>query len=132
MVVKFKNSNAGSLVNAFLLIIGICFSGYAQIEFKNNFKPISPINKFLPIDDSPHLSDEDLDMINSYVPENIPENKFIVPKNEIIDPEKAAARNQDLGVVKTDSGTAKVRYRDAAYVDGDRIRVFLNYVIIED
>ncbi len=34
-------------------------------------------------------------------------------------------------MVKTSSGTAKVRYRDAAYVDGDKVRVYLNYVIVE-
>jgi hypothetical protein len=39
--------------------------------------------------------------------------------------------NQNLGNFSTSSLTAKVRYRDAAYVDGDKIRVYLNDKVIE-
>lgn len=41
-------------------------------------------------------------------------------------------KNQDLGDFKTGSLTAKVRYRDAAYVDGDEIRVYLNDKVIQN
>src|SRR3970282_867884 len=40
-------------------------------------------------------------------------------------------RNQNLGDFKTGSLTAKVRYRDAAFVDGDQIRVYLNDKVIQ-
>ena len=40
-------------------------------------------------------------------------------------------KNQNLGNFSTSSTTAKVRYRDAAYVDGDKIRVYLNDKVIE-
>ena len=40
-------------------------------------------------------------------------------------------KNQDLGDFKTSSVTAKVLYRDAAYVDGDAIRVYLNDKVIQ-
>ncbi len=40
-------------------------------------------------------------------------------------------RNQNLGDFKTKSEKAKVLYRDAEYVDGDIIRVYLNDKVIE-
>jgi hypothetical protein len=40
-------------------------------------------------------------------------------------------RNQFLGSFKTQSFTSTIRYRDAAYVDGDRIKVYLNDQVIE-
>lgn len=113
-----------------VLMFGIMSNAYSQTEFNGRFKAVPPKNKDLDID-RPTISKEDLAKINSYVPEKIPENNFVVPKNEEIDPEKSAKRNQNLGVFKTNSGIAKVRYRDAAYVDGDRIRVYLNYVIVQ-
>ena len=69
------------------------------------------------------------------------------PKNEIINPgdvykEKwnkkednsqgiVYRKNQNLGNFATGSVTAKVMYRDAAYVDGDQIRVYLNDKVIQ-
>jgi len=41
-------------------------------------------------------------------------------------------RNQSLGTYKTKSISAKVMYRDAQFVDGDLIRVYLNGKIIQD
>ena len=40
-------------------------------------------------------------------------------------------KNQNLGNFATGSVTAKVMYRDAAYVDGDQIRVYLNDKVIQ-
>jgi hypothetical protein len=105
-------------------------SGYAQTEIEKKFKSIPPINK-PPKPKKVIPPKVDLPKMEPYVPVALPKNNFVVPKNEVIDPEKASKRNQDLGVFKTNSFTARVRYRDAAYVDGDRIKVFLNYVIIE-
>ncbi|RTY85489.1 hypothetical protein EKM02_13730 [Flavobacterium sp. RSP49] len=77
-----------------------------------------------------------------------PANNFsMIPKNEFINPgdvyrdkwnkkeEKTEGlvyrKNQDLGNFTTGSVTAKVLYRDAAYVDGDQIRVYLNDKVIQ-
>ena len=77
-----------------------------------------------------------------------PANNFsMTPKNEFINPgdvykdkwnkkeENTDAyvyrKNQNLGNFSTGSVTAKVMYRDAAYVDGDQIRVYLNDKVIQ-
>ena len=77
-----------------------------------------------------------------------PEPSFsMTPKNEFINPgdvykdkwnkkeENSEGvvyrKNQNLGNFATGSVTAKVMYRDAAYVDGDKIRVYLNDRVIE-
>ncbi|MGO4906439.1 hypothetical protein [Flavobacterium sp. W20_MBD1_R3] len=77
-----------------------------------------------------------------------PANNFsMTPKNEFINPgdvykdkwnkkeERTEGlvyrKNQDLGNFSTGSVTAKVMYRDAAYVDGDQIRVYLNDKVIQ-
>ena len=74
-------------------------------------------------------------------------NFSMTPKNEFINPgdvykEKwnkkednsqgiVYRKNQNLGNFATGSVTAKVMYRDAAYVDGDQIRVYLNDKVIQ-
>lgn len=114
------------------LLFGMLSTAYSQEEFKT-FKA-SPIKKKevkeKPIKDV-KVSKADFEKIKSYKIEDIAENTYEIPKGEEKDPNKLAQRNQDLGVVKTAGGTAKVRYRDAAYVDGDKVRVYLNYVIIQ-
>ncbi|PWA07128.1 hypothetical protein DB891_14770 [Flavobacterium laiguense] len=73
----------------------------------------------------------------SMIPKN---NGFINPGDEIRDRLNQKTdrqegieyrRNQSLGTYKTKSISAKVMYRDAQYVDGDLIRVYLNGRIIE-
>ena len=74
-------------------------------------------------------------------------NFSMTPKNEFINPGDVYKdkwnkkeentdgvvyrKNQNLGNFATGSVTAKVMYRDAAYVDGDKIRVYLNDRVIE-
>jgi len=77
-----------------------------------------------------------------------PANNFsMTPKNEFINPGDVYKdkwnkkeenkdgyvyrKNQNLGNFATGSATAKVMYRDAAYVDGDQIRVYLNDKVIQ-
>ena len=77
-----------------------------------------------------------------------PANNFsMIPKNEFINPGDVYKdkwnkkeenpqgiiyrRNQNLGNFQTGSTSAKVMYRDAAYVDGDKIRVYLNDKVIQ-
>ncbi|PWB22640.1 hypothetical protein [Flavobacterium sp. HTF] len=40
-------------------------------------------------------------------------------------------RNQFLGSIKTTGLTSTIRYRDAAFVDGDKVRVYLNDKVIQ-
>jgi hypothetical protein len=70
----------------------------------------------------------------------IPSNEFINPGDEVkdrlnkrTDRQEGVAyrRNQSLGTYKTTSESAKVMYRDAQYVDGDLIRVYLNGEVIQ-
>lgn len=70
----------------------------------------------------------------------VPTNEFINPGDEVRDRLNkktdrqegiAYRRNQNLGTYSTASESAKVMYRDAQYVDGDLIRVYLNGEIIQ-
>lgn len=70
----------------------------------------------------------------------VPINEFINPGDEVRDRLNkktdrqegiAYRRNQNLGTYSTTSESAKVMYRDAQYVDGDLIRVYLNGEIIQ-
>lgn len=117
------------------LMLGALSTAYSQEEFKT-FKAVpikkKEVKKEKEVKEKDvKVSKADFNKIKNYVISDIGENKYVVPKAEETDPEKLAKRDQDFGVVKTTAGTAKVRYRDAAYVDGDKVRVYLNYVIIQ-
>ena len=113
-----------------IMIVGMSLCGYAQNEFSKKFKAVAPKNKGLKVKEvtPPKVN---LPEIKPYVAAEIPKNDFIVPKNDVIIPGEVYKKNQDLGNFKTNSVTAKVRYRDAAYVDGDKIRVYLNDKMIQ-
>jgi hypothetical protein len=145
-----------------IAIIGMSFSGYAQIEFKPNFKAIPPANKapkakkeIPPKVDIPPIVKPKVakkpDVLNPAANPLSPIGKAndfsMTPKNDFINPGDVYKdklnkkeenpegvvyrRNQNLGSFKTGSLTAKVRYRDAAYVDGDAIRVYLNDKVVQ-
>jgi hypothetical protein len=115
------------------LMFGILSTAYSQEEIGGDFKvKAAPIKKKKEVKvKDVKFSTEDFNKIKAYEVKGLDKDEYVVPKKEDFDAEKLAKRDQDLGVVKTGSGTAKVRYRDAAYVDGDKVRVYLNYVIIE-
>ncbi|MFA9188064.1 hypothetical protein AAGV33_09535 [Flavobacterium sp. FBOR7N2.3] len=117
------------------LMFGVLSTAYSQEGFGGDFKvKAAPVKKKevkeTKVKDV-KFSNEDFNKIKSYEVQGLDKNEYKVPEKEEYDAEKLAKRDQDLGVVKTSSGTAKVRYRDAAYVDGDKVRVYLNYVIIQ-
>lgn len=126
-----------SQVFIFGLMFGMLSTAYSQEEFGAEFKvKAAPVKKKEVKakevkEKDVKVSKADYNAIKNYVITDIGENKYEVPKGEEKDPEKLAKRDQDFGVVKTASGAAKVSYRDAAYVDGDKVRVYLNYVIVE-
>ncbi|WP_367771353.1 hypothetical protein AB3G33_15660 [Flavobacterium sp. WC2421] len=114
----------------FLFLLGMVFNGYSQEEFSTKFKAIPPKAKE-PKAKSLVPSIPGPPKVLPYFATAIPENNFKVPKSNVIVASEAYRRNQDLGVYKTSSKTARVQYRDGAYVDGDRIRIYVNYKVID-
>lgn len=113
-------------------------NGYSQEEFKTKFKAIpakSPKTKLVipPKVVAPKISPPELVKvpINDFVnPEAIFLNSNLY-KKENNSEGIFYRKNQYLGSFKTTSFTATIRYRDAAFVDGDKIKVYLNDKIIE-
>ncbi|MFI0490140.1 hypothetical protein, partial [Flavobacterium sp.] len=121
----------------FVLIIGMSINGYAQDEFMTNFKPIPPKNKNLkikkevpPKPDLPKIIPPIVLKPVPIAPIDIFENINLYKKEEN---SKGIfyRKNQNLGTFKTTSTTSKIRYRDAAFVDGDKIKVYLNNKVIQ-
>jgi len=122
----------------FVIIMGLSLNGYGQDEFKSKFKPIpaknSKIKKVIPPKVvSPKITPPEV--------VKVPVNDFVNPEdiflnNNLYKKESNSKgifyrRNQYLGSFKTKSFTSTIRYRDAAFVDGDKIKVYLNDKIIE-
>ncbi|MBF2707785.1 hypothetical protein [Flavobacterium soyangense] len=122
----------------FVIVISLSLNGYGQEEFKTKFKPIpaknSKIKEVIPPKViSPKITPPEVvkapvsDFVN---PEDIFLNSNLY-KKEANTKGIFYRRNQFLGSFKTKSFTSTIRYRDAAFVDGDKIRVYLNDKIIE-
>lgn len=117
-------------VFVFILLFGAMSEGYSQEEFGANFKAIPPKEKEIKVKNAgPSIAPPP--KVIPYIAAVLPENKFKVPKNDKVVAAVLYQRNQDLGVYKTSSKTARVQYRDGAYVDGDRIRIYVNYKIVD-
>ena len=124
-----------------IIVLSLGLSGYAQSEFNSKFKPIPlknnapKIKKAIPPKTDPLKTVSPTNIKNQNPSLDVPKINFINPDKTNRKAENVAAvtykKNQDLGNFKTGSLTAKVRYRDAAYVDGDKIRVYLNDKVIE-
>jgi len=122
-------------------VVIICFSlnGFAQVEFNTKFKPI-PAKKLKikevipPKIISPKVTPPDLvkkpDSVPQFNPEDLFKDSTLYKKEANIDG-IFYRRNQYLGSFKTKSFTSTIRYRDAAFVDGDKIKVYLNDKIIQ-
>jgi hypothetical protein len=137
----------------FILMVGMSFNGYSQIESNTKFKPIPPKNTTIkPIKVTPAVPKLPAKVAPKVT--NIPQVEkpkpapvSMVPKNDFINPGDAVKdklnkkesnpegvfyrRNQNLGSFKTNTVVSKVLYRDAAYVDGDKIRIYLNDRVIQ-
>jgi len=122
----------------FAILLSMSLNGYAQEEFKTKFKPIPAKNSKIKKEIPPKVIS----------PKVTPPEVVKAPVNDIVNPEDIFLnsnlykkesnssgvfyrRNQSLGSFKTKSFTSTIRYKDAAYVDGDKIRVYLNDKIIE-
>ena len=122
----------------FVFLISMFLNGYAQNEFKTKFKAIpaksSKIKKVIP----PKVISAKVtppEVVKAAVDDFVnPEDIFLnsnLYKKESNSSGVFYRRNQFLGSFKTQSFTSTVRYKDAAYVDGDKIRVYLNDKVIE-
>lgn len=124
-----------------MIAISMSLSGYAQNEFSSKFTPIPLKNNAPKIKkETPPKADLPKNISQKVIKKqevslDVPKINFINPDKIIKKPENLDVvnykRNQNLGTFKTGSLTAKVRYRDAAYVDGDKIRVYLNDKVVD-
>ena len=124
-----------------IIVLSLGLNGYAQNEFNSKFKPVPlknnapKIKKAIPPKTDPPKTVSPTVIKKQNPILDVPKINFINPDKTNRKAENVAAvtykKNQDLGNFKTGSLTAKVRYRDAAYVDGDKIRVYLNDKVIE-
>ena len=121
-----------------VIILVMSLNGYAQEEFKSKFKAIpaknSKIKKEIPPKEiPPKVTPPEVVKVpvDDYVnPEDIFLNSYLYKKESNI-PGVFYRRNQFLGSFKTKTFTSTIRYRDAAFVDGDKIKVYLNDKVIE-
>jgi len=121
-----------------ILIIVTSLQGFAQDELNNKFKPIPAkdpkIKEVIP----PH---EVAPKVNPPAPVELPDPLKLAEAELYKNPELYQKesntegvfyrRNQYLGGFRTKSFTSTIRYRDAAFVDGDKIKVYLNDNVIE-
>jgi len=121
-----------------ILIIVSSLHGFAQDELNNKFKPIPAkdpkVKEVIP----PH---EVAPKVNPLLPVELPDPLKLAEaelyknpelyKNESNTEGVFYRRNQYLGGFRTKSFTSTIRYRDAAFVDGDKIKVYLNDKVIE-
>jgi hypothetical protein len=120
-----------------IIMIGMSLQGFAQDEPKTKFKPIPP-----------KMEDTDIIAPKKNVPKKLPPVVTKTPDPMQINPEELFKnpylykkpsnsegvfyrQNQYLGSFKTKTFTSSIRFRDAAFVDGDRIKVYLNDKVIQ-
>jgi hypothetical protein len=119
-----------------LFIAGLSLQGHAQGELNNKFTPIPAKNPEVKEVIPPK---ETAPKVNPPAVVEKPDPLKINPEDLFKDPNlykrdtstDGYRRNQYLGGFKTTSFTSTVRFRDAAFVDGDKIKVYLNDKVIE-
>lgn len=121
----------------FVIGISVFFSGFAQDEFNTRYKPIPAkdyrIKEIPPPEEVPPkplpdvVKKPDPLKIN---PEELFKDTNLYKKESNVEG-IYYRRNQFLGSFKTKTFKSTIRYRDAAFVDGDKIKVYLNDKIIE-
>jgi hypothetical protein len=120
-----------------IIIMSTALQGYAQKELKDKYKPIPsknsenketlPPTETPPNPEMPPLKDETILKIN---PDDLYKNNILYKPEANVEG-IFYRRNEYLGSYVTNTSNATVRYRDAAFVDGDKIRVYLNDKVIE-
>lgn len=120
-----------------IIIAAIAVQGYAQGEVKGKYKPIEskkselkdilPPTETPPTENTPPVKEPTVLKIN---PEELFNNSNLYKKEANVEG-IFYRRNEYLGGFVTNTAVSTVRYRDAAFVDGDKIRVYLNDKVIE-
>lgn len=121
-----------------IFIIGISLQGYAQDELNRKQQSIQPKNsenkeaipptETPPTEEPPALSKEPI--VLKINPEELFNNNILYKREANVEG-VFYRRNEYLGGFVTKSFTSTIRYRDAAFVDGDKIKVYLNDKVIE-
>jgi len=119
-----------------LLIFSL--QGHAQDELNKKFTPIPPkdanIKETVPPKEAPPKNDPPV-VAEKPDPYKIDPDQLF--KNTNLYKQEANVegvfyrRNQFLGSFKTTGLTSTIRYRDAAFVDGDKVKVYLNDKVIQ-
>lgn len=120
----------------FILSFGISLTSYSQKEIKEQYRTIPPQDQGIinekstespPKDVSPTLEKSNSLVINA--DELFMNTTFYKPDSNI--PGIFYRRNQYLGGFRTSTFVSTIRYRDAATVDGDKIKIYLNDKVIK-
>ncbi|SEO16469.1 hypothetical protein SAMN05444671_0818 [Flavobacterium sp. CF108] len=121
----------------FLMIIGASLHVAAQQEVKGKYQPIqskTPETKeVIPPTETPPPNEPTLakdPIVLKINPEELFKDNTLYKRAANVEG-IFYRRNEYLGGFVTKSTTSTIRYRDAAFVDGDKIRVYLNDKVIE-
>ncbi|KRD10292.1 hypothetical protein ASE21_11295 [Flavobacterium sp. Root901] len=121
----------------FLIMAAASFHAYSQEEVKGKYQPIqskTPESKEVippaetPPTDEPTLAKDPI--VLKIDPNELFKNNTLYKREANVEG-IFYRRNEYLGGFVTKSSTSTVRYRDAAFVDGDKIRVYHNDKVIE-
>jgi hypothetical protein len=121
-----------------ILVAGFSFQGYAQSEFSTKIKTIPnkkiEIKKANPPEEIKPKA-VPLVVVKQPDPFEINSEELFKNRNLYKEPKDSVGifyrRNQYLGSFKTKTFTSSIRFRDAAFVDGDMIKIYLNDKVIE-
>ncbi|WP_281298766.1 hypothetical protein [Flavobacterium limnophilum] len=122
----------------FVFVVCMSLTGYAQKEFDVKFKPI-PAKKSKTKEVIPPkvVSPKITPPAVVKKPDSLQVNPDALFKDSNLYKKEDNSegvfyrRNQYLGSFKIKTFTSTIRYRDAAFVDGDKIKVYLNGKVIE-
>ncbi|MDX6182879.1 hypothetical protein SGQ44_11215 [Flavobacterium sp. Fl-77] len=121
-----------------IMMMAIALQGYAQKEMSNKYRAIPPADsKMKEIAPPKEIIPRIAPLEFTKKPDSLEINPEELFKNTMLYKKEANTdgifyrRNQFLGNFKTKAFVSTIRYRDAAFVDGDKIKVYLNDKIIE-
>jgi hypothetical protein len=120
-----------------IIIIGVSLQGFAQKEMNGKYKPINSKNAEIKDIPPPTDTPPPVDTLPVKEPTVLKINPEELYNNNSLYKKEANVkgifyrRNEYLGGFVTNTIVSTIRYRDAAFVDGDKIRVYLNDKVIE-
>lgn len=121
-----------------MMIAVFSFQGYAQSEFNTKTKAIPDKNMKIKKANPPEESKPKVEppvVVKKPDPFEINPEELFKNRNLYKEPKDSVGiyyrRNQYLGSFKAKTFTATIRFRDAAFVDGDKIKIYLNDKVIE-